>query len=131
MRISKSIDGCAVQREILPHHLRRHQDNTLFTDVETLSILDVIFTNDGVIGNDGSLVDNGVSNAAVFSDRNPGNTTLSLTRLQVSIRVAKKITERLTRAPAMMQPPLISESMASPRLPSSSKINLAGGSCSW
>ncbi|MCK7489765.1 MAG: hypothetical protein MZU79_05720 [Anaerotruncus sp.] len=39
--------------------------------METFGIFGVVFTNDGIIGNDGSLVDNGVSNAAVFSDSKP------------------------------------------------------------
>lgn len=64
--------GCAIQHDTLPHHLRCHQNDPLSADMETRGIFSMVFTNDRMVRNSGSLVNNSASNAAVFADVNVG-----------------------------------------------------------
>ena len=48
-----------------------------------------------------------------------------------STRTSENSSDSRTTAPEMMQPPDTMELTAMPRRPSSSRMNLAGGCCTW
>ena len=51
--------------------------------------------------------------------------------LRSSTRTSENSSDSRTTAPEMMQPPDTMELMAMPRRPSSSRMNFAGGCCTW
>ncbi len=78
-----------------------------------------------------ALVDDRAGDHAAAADVAFGRTTERSMLVRSSTRTLENSSDSRTTAPEMMQPPETMELMAMPRRPSSSRMNFAGGCCTW
>ena len=129
-RAHGALEAVALRRK-RREHVARHEHDAAVGDVEVLLSASRSLADDGAVRDAAALVDDRIRNVAAAADLDVGSTTERRTSLPSSTITPKNSSDSRTTAPETMQPPATIELIASPRRPSSSRMNFALGTCCW